>query len=227
MRTSAILTCALALCSCGGAADQVNVRKIDSAGGTTITAEVWADNWFSFSLGETLLVEDSLPITTERSFNAEIFSFNADYPLQFNFVLKDFRENDSGLEYIGKSNQQMGDGGFIAQFKNVATGEIVAVTDSAWKCLVTHHAPVDKSCEGEDQPVAGEGTCGFVRLDQPAGWQREDFDDADWINATVYSTSEVDPNHGYDAITWHESARLIWTGDLEQDNTLLCRLTVR
>ena len=46
----------------------------------SIRGEVWADNWFAFYLGERLIVEDSTPITTERSFNAEAFVFNADYP---------------------------------------------------------------------------------------------------------------------------------------------------
>ena len=47
---------------------------------------------------DALLVEDSESITTERSFNAERFSFEADYPLVLNFVVKDFKEDDSGLE---------------------------------------------------------------------------------------------------------------------------------
>ena len=31
---------------------------------------------------------------------------------------------------------------------------------------------------------------------------------------------------GYDEITWAEDAELIWGPDLEQSNTVLCRLTV-
>ncbi|MBH0053119.1 hypothetical protein I6E74_02910 [Salinibacterium sp. SWN139] len=33
---------------------------------------------------------------------------------------KDFKETDSGIEYIGLANQQMGDGGLIAQVTDVA-----------------------------------------------------------------------------------------------------------
>jgi len=62
-----------------------------------------------------------LVFTTERSFNAEAFVFNAEYPLQLNFVAKDYKADDTGLEYIGRSNQQMGDGGLITQFTDVAT----------------------------------------------------------------------------------------------------------
>ena len=68
-----------------------------------------------------MIIEDSTPITTEPSFNAEAFVFNAEYPLQLNFVAKDYKADDTGLEYIGRSNQQMGDGGLIAQFTDVAT----------------------------------------------------------------------------------------------------------
>jgi len=39
-------------------------------------AVVWADNWFSFSLGDTSVFEDSVPFTTERSFNKESFGFD-------------------------------------------------------------------------------------------------------------------------------------------------------
>lgn len=59
----------------------------DTSGAITIKADVWADNWFSFSLGDRLLKEDSVPITTERSFNAESFAFKADYPLVRNLFL--------------------------------------------------------------------------------------------------------------------------------------------
>ena len=158
-----------------------------TSGALAIEAEVWADNWFAFYLGDTLLKEDSVPITTERSFNAETFNFKADYPLVLNFVVKDFKENDTGLEYIGQRNQQMGDGGFIAQFTDTSTGKLIAATDDTWKCIIIHEAPLDKSCESESNPVAGQKPCGFTALDEPTGWTGIDFDDSAWSNATIYS----------------------------------------
>jgi len=128
----------------GGGAD-LHVSELETSGSSTFKGEVWADNWFALYLGEELLIEDSVPITTERSFNAESFTFKADYPLVLNFVVKDFKENDTGLEYIGERNQQMGDGGFIAQFTDIGTGQVVAATDSGWKCTVIHEAPLDKA----------------------------------------------------------------------------------
>lgn len=199
---------------------------VDSPGDVSIQGEVWADNWFALYLGDLLIVEDSSPITTERSFNAESFLFNGDYPLQFNLVAKDFKENDTGLEYIGASNQQMGDGGFIAQFTDAATGAVLAVSDASWRCLILHEAPLDRACEDEEDPTPGVGPCEFRSAPEPAGWMSPDFDDSAWPHATEFSPATVRPKGGYDRIEWHDDARLIWTADLETHNTLLCRLTV-
>ncbi len=198
----------------------------NTAGTITIKGEIWADNWFAFYLGEALIKEDSVPITTERSFNAETFTFEAAYPLVLNFIVKDFKENDTGLEYIGTGRQQMGDGGLIAQFTNTATGELIAATDSSWVCTVIHEAPLDKSCEKSANPVAGQAPCGFTAVDEPAGWKSAAFDSSGWSNASVYTENQVGPKDGYDKIQWNSAAELIWGPDLETNNTLLCRLTI-
>ena len=111
----------------------------------TMSADVWADNWFEMRIDGAQVAEDSVPITTERSFNAESFSFEAERPFVIGLVAKDFKENDTGLEYIGARNQQMGDGGVILQIMDEA-GELVAVSNDGWQCLVIHSAPLDKSC---------------------------------------------------------------------------------
>ena len=54
----------------------------------TIEADLYADNWFAFYVGEELIKEDSVPITTERSFNAESFTFETTLPAQLNFIIK-------------------------------------------------------------------------------------------------------------------------------------------
>lgn len=206
--------------------ERVHHSEIPSDGTVAFHADVWADNWFALYLGEELLIEDSVPITTERSFNAESFDFRADYPLQLNFVIKDFKENDTGLEYIGTRRQQMGDGGFIAQLTDNSTGQTIAVSSAGWQCLVVHEAPLDKSCEGEPNPVAGEAPCEFRAPGEPAGWKSSAFEPAGWVAATEHSEEAVVPRHGYDEITWHPDARIIWAGDLETDNTVLCRATI-
>ncbi len=200
--------------------------KADLSGGLNFRMEAWADNWFAAYLDDQLIVEDSVSITTERSFNAEIVEFAADYPLHLNFILKDFKENDTGLEYIGARNQQMGDGGFIMQLSDTSTGQIVAVSNPGWACTVIHTAPLDKSCEGETNPVAGTAPCTFADLGEPDGWKSADFDDSGWTATTAHSAQAVGPKDGYDTITWDPSAQIIWGPDLETDNTILCRVIV-
>ena len=158
---------AASLAGCGGSQQAPDVIVVDTPGALSIKGEVWADNWFAFYLGERLIIEDSTPLTTERSFNAEAFVFNADYPLQLNFVARDFKQDDTGLEYIGRRNQQMGDGGLIAQFTDVDTGETLAITNAAWRCLVIHDAPLDRACEDEAEPVPGVGPAGSRRRRSP------------------------------------------------------------
>ncbi len=191
----------------------------------TYHADVWADNWFEMRIDGVQVAEDSVPITTERSFNAESFTFEAERPFTIGLVAKDFKENDTGLEYIGTRRQQMGDGGVIVQIMDAA-GDTAVVSDASWQCLVIHTAPLDKSCEGESNPVAGEGVCGFEASEEPDGWDLAGFDASDWPQADVFSESAVDPKMGYDEISWDEDAALIWGPDLEQSNTVLCRFTV-
>jgi hypothetical protein len=190
---------------------------------STFQAEVWADNWFALYVNGVLIGEDSVPITTERSFNSETFTFDASYPLTIAIEAKDFLETDSGLEYIGEGNQQMGDGGLIAQITDTATGEVVAATDRDWSSLVVHRAPLNTECEKDSDPAA---TCEFEITDTPSDWTSVDFDDGAWDPATEWTEVDVGPKDGYDEISWDASAQLIWGTDLEVDNTVLLRLVV-
>ncbi|MEM7130543.1 MAG: PEBP family protein [Chloroflexota bacterium] len=224
------ITVVLVLSACGGlgggSAADISTTEASTSGSTGFKMDAWADNWFAAYLGDELIVEDSVSITTERSFNAESVTFDADYPLHLNFILKDFKENDTGLEYIGANNQQMGDGGFIMQLTDTNSGNVVAVTNADWACTVIHDAPLDKSCEDESNPVAGTAPCEFNDLGEPDGWKAADFDDSGWTATTVHSASAVGPKDGYDAISWDSSAEIIWGPDLETNNTILCRVVV-
>ena len=217
---------------CSGAVEGVDAAMAPDAarvdaettGETTFRGEVWADNWSAMYIGDELVMEDSVPITTERSFNAEVFTFEATRPFQVNVVLKDYIQNDSGLEYIGAPNQQMGDGGYIAQLTDVGTGEVVLVTSADWRCLTIHEAPLNVDCEDDPDPVT---TCMASISDEPAGWRDPGFDDSAWTSASEYAEAQVSPRDGYDEITWDPSASLIWGADLETHNTILCRVTVQ
>ena len=214
----------------GGAAVGVaspvpNAMEPSSHQGATsqFVAEVWADNWFALYVNGELVGEDSTPITTERSFNSETITFTAAYPLTIGIEAKDFKETDSGLEYIGERNQQMGDGGIIAQITDVGTGKVVAVTNGSWQLMVIHRAPLNPECEKAADPNTA---CRFESTEAPPGWAGADFDASRWSPATEWSEAAVRPKDGYNRIEWDESARLIWGSDLEIDNTILLRLTV-
>ena len=193
------------------------------AGTSTFQVDVWADNWMAVYVDGVLIGEDSVPITTERSFNTETFTFEATLPFTIAIEAKDFKETDSGLEYIGEQNQQMGDGGLIAQVTDLATGEVVAATDTGWSALVVHQAPLDTECEDDPDP---DSTCEFLIVDIPTDWTSESFDDSGWADATEWSEATVSPKDGYSTVDWDASARLVWGADLEVDNTVLLRFTV-
>lgn len=203
-----------------------NSEPTEPGNGINFKLEAWGDNWFAAYLNDELILEDSVPITTEKSFNSETTTFNAQYPLHLNFILKDFKENDTGLEYIGDTNQQMGDGGFIAQITDLSTQNIVATTNSNWKCAVIHNAPLNRNCENSNNPIAGVAPCEFTSSIEPNNWKGQNYNDSSWPNAREYSATDVDPKEGYYDINWHNSTRFIWGPDLETNNTLLCRVTI-
>jgi hypothetical protein len=189
----------------------------------TFSAEVWADNWFALYINGVLVGQDSVSITTEKSFNSEKISFSASYPFVIGMVTKDFIQNDTGLEYIGSSRQQIGDGGFIAQFTNTSTGKVVAYTSSAWRGYVIHQAPLNVSCEKSKTPTT---ECQSKIQAEPSGWSQKIFDDSKWNLASVYTKEAVGVKDGYNDINWSSQAQLIWSSDLKIDNTVLWRFTV-
>ena len=194
-----------------------------TAAETSIHADVWADNWFQLYIDEQLVAEDSVPFATERSFNAESFVFNATLPAQAAIVMKDYYEDDSGLEYIGHFRQQMGDGGLAAQFRENTSGDLIGVSNSDWVCLSIHHAPLNKECARSAEPSTA---CQSNILEEPLGWKSASFDDGHWQPAVEHSARAVRPHGGYDDIDWAPSVQLIWGEDLEIDNALLCRFTL-
>lgn len=199
------------------------------------TASVWADNWFSLYVNGRLVGQDSVPLTSIRSFNSDTITFRATYPLTIAVVTKDYIENDSGLEYIGSlfglvrlgDNftffQQMGDGGFIAQIAETKSGKIVAATSADWRGLIIHKAPLNPECEKSSQPLED---CKSAIAEEPVGWQSKDFDDSNWAKATLYTPEQIGAKFGYNDINWDPSAKLIWTEDLKTDNTILWRFQV-
>jgi len=195
-----------------------------SADERNINADVWADNWFALYLESTLIKEDSVAYNTEQSFNKESFTFAAELPAQINIIAKDFKENDSGIEYIGRPRQQIGDGGLSAQFYDADSGELIAVSDESWRCKSIHRAPLNKSCERSADPLQD---CETEITPEPDGWMSSDYDDSDWPSAIVHTAAAVRPLRGYHEVDWDAGAKLLWADDLEIDNTILCRVVLR
>ena len=204
----------------------------ETADEVEFTASVWADNWFALYVNGKLVGEDSVPFDTIRSFNSDTITFKATYPLTIAMVTRDYIENDSGLEYIGSLFgfarlwdgftffQQMGDGGVIAQIAETDSGKIVAATSTEWRGLVIHKAPLNPDCEKSTQPLVD---CQFTKRDEPVNWQADDFDASAWVHATEYTPEQIGAKFGYNDVDWDEAATLIWTGDLNADNTILWR----
>ncbi len=223
------------LCGLGASASVALSTEPGVAEETEFTVSVWADNWFAFYVNGQLVAEDSVPVTEIRSFNSDTFTFRASYPLTIAVVTRDYIENDSGLEYIGSffglfhvgANftpfQQIGDGGFIAQMNETASGKLVAVTSESWRGLVVHRAPLNPDCEKSSQPLAD---CESYIASEPDSWRSAGFDDSGWVNATEYTKEQIGARFGYNDIDWDPSARLIWTADIELDNTILWRHVV-
>jgi hypothetical protein len=187
-------------------------------------AEVWADNWFSLYVNGKKVGEDSVPITTEKSFNSEKIKFSASYPFTVGVMAKDFTENASGLEYIGKPNQQIGDAGFIIQIREVVSGKVVAYSARDWKVLTINKAPLNPECVSSSTPNVD---CKFFNVAIPSTWASATFKDTTWKNATEFSKETVGVKDGYFDFTWAPGAALVWSSDLKLDNTILLRKVVK
>ena len=190
---------------------------------TNFQAEVWVDNWFALYINGKKVGEDSVPITTERSFNSEKIKFAATYPFTVGVMAKDFTENASGLEYIGKPNQQIGDAGIIFQIRDLSSGDIVATSDTTWKSLIVNSAPLNPTCVTSTNPLVD---CKSKSIAAPSNWSSTSFKDSAWKYASKFTKEEVGVKDGYFDITWSNSAQLIWSSDLKLDNTVLFRKTI-
>lgn len=183
-------------------------------------AEVWADNWFALYVNGKKVGEDSTPFATEKSFNLDVISFKSTYPLNIGILARDYVENASGLEYIGKPNQQIGDGGIIAQFREATSGLVVGATNKSWRVFVTNKAPLNAECVKSSSPLTD---CKTLITKSPTAWYSNTFKDSKWKNATEFSKEEVGVKEGYFAANWSAGAALVWSPDLKLDNTILLR----
>jgi len=218
MKKTFVLVLAILLLPFSASADAAVSKSV------AFQAEVWADNWFSLYVNGKKVGEDSVPITTEKSFNSEKIKFSASYPFTVGVMAKDFTENASGLEYIGKPNQQIGDAGFIIQIREVVSGKVVAYSARDWKVLTINKAPLNPECVSSSTPNVD---CKFLNVAIPSTWASATFKDTTWKNATEFSKETVGVKDGYFDFTWAPGAALVWSSDLKLDNTILLRKVVK
>ena len=187
-------------------------------------AEVWADNWFALYVNGKKVGEDSVPITTEKSFNSEKIKFSATYPLTIAVIAKDFTENASGLEYIGKPNQQIGDAGIILQIREVISNRVIAQTAHDWRVLTVNKAPLNSECVTSNDPI---NDCKSSNTKVPSTWASPSYKDTSWKFATEFSKEAIGVKDGYFDFTWTPFAALIWSSDLKLDNIILLRKVIK
>lgn len=173
---------------------------------TTITGHVFADNWFELYVNGRRVAVDPIEFTPHNTVPVQ---FKSSYPMVYAIHAKDFAHPRSGLEY---SHTRIGDGGLIAWFSDATA------TGPHWKCKVFFAGPLDRSCLNND-PV---NSCRVERTPLPANWQAPEFDDSAWGAAIRHTEEAVRPHGNFYDYKWG-GAQFIWTGDLEIDNTIVCR----
>ena len=191
---------------------------------TSFTADIWADNWSAMYVNGVRVAVDPVSITTTKSFNKVSVTFSARYPLTIAIIAKDYTENNSGLEYIGTAQQQIGDAGLIAQIHERISGKLLAATSKAWKSYVLFKAPLNPSCVSSKQPLVD---CQSSIKATPATWYSSTYKDSAWPYATQYTEQAVGVKEGYNEVTWDSRAKLIWSSSLTLDNTVLFRTTAK
>ncbi len=169
----------------------------------TVRGAAYADNWFAMYVNGRLVAVDSIDFLPHNVVSIDLLP---EYPMTIAVLAKDNADPKTGCEY----GTQIGDGGFILKF---ADG---TVTDARWKAKCFMHGPVGRKVDAPS-----------VRTDPlPDGWERPGFDDSAWPNAVEYPQARIDPKqpffeHDFTGAKW------IWTGDLDLDNTVILRTTIK
>jgi hypothetical protein len=169
----------------------------------TVKAAMYADNWFLMYINGKLVAVDSIDFLPHNVVSVDLLP---EYPMTIAVLAKDNADPVTGCEY----GRQIGDGGFILKFGDGT------VTNASWKAKCVLHGPIDRN--SADAKVRSEQL--------PAGWHLPDFDDSSWSNAVEYPQERIQPKEPFFQHDF-SGARWIWTGDLDLDNTVMFRTTVR
>lgn len=165
----------------------------------TITANIYADNWFALYINGTLRVVDPIEFLPHNVVSVDILP---QYPMTIAVIAHDNADPKTGLEY----GDHIGDGGLVLKF---ADG---TVTDASWKVKVIERGPL--SSDIKNPRVQSETA--------PKDWFLPDFNDSKWDNARVFTEQEVNPKAPFYEHDF-KGAQFIWSSDLGLDNTVLFR----
>ncbi|WKN42752.1 hypothetical protein [Tunicatimonas pelagia] len=221
--------------------DDNNIVEVD-ADGEVITGYIFADNYFELYVNGLPVGKDAVPFT---EFNSHIVKFRVSLPFTIAMKLVDWEENlGLGTETNQGSDYYPGDGGMVAVFKD-ASQNTIATTGSEWKAQTFYTAPIkDLGCPSESGTTRSSANCdtdsendgsSFYALhwEIPETWMNEDFDDADWPNATTYTNETIVVNNkpSYMSFTdvfddTEDDAEFIWSTNVILDNEVIVRYTV-
>jgi hypothetical protein len=223
--------------SCSGsganpnALDQLETVVIDPDG-EVITAYIFADNYFELYVNGVYVARDNINFVP---FNSSVVRFQASYPMTIAVQMADWEDHYGlGMEY---DSYHVGDAGFIAYFDNGV------VTNDEWKVLPVYIAPLDDpACVVEDefgnpdssacsiQPecsTMNAAVCRALHYPIPDDWTTPEFDDSNWLPASLYEANRVTNQAAYvDYANVFGDAQFIWSSNLNLDDQVLARYTV-
>jgi hypothetical protein len=169
----------------------------------TISANMYADNWFMLYINGELVAVDSIRFIPHNVVAVDILP---SYPMTIAVMAQDNADPKTGMEY---ANTNIGDAGFILKFGDGT------VTNAKWKAMSFSTGPVMRDTKNprvENTPI-------------PENWFAIDFDDSEWKTAKEYTEEQVDPKQPFFEHDFR-GARFIWTDDIELDNTVVFRHVV-
>ena len=218
---------------CTGAGHNPDVESdirtvVINSDGEEITGYIFGDNYYELYVNGKIVARDPIGFVP---FNSTAVRFKAHGPVTYAVKLVDWGTHlGIGMEY---DRWNVGDGGFIARFSDGTE------TGADWKCKAFYIAPLqDASCvkPGPDtsscveRPPCVESdptTCKALHIPVPDDWASANFDDSDWHNASTYTAADVTNQRAYVNYTdKFGDADFIWSHNLDQDNLVLCRVTV-
>lgn len=221
--------------------DSNNIIEVD-ADGELITAYIFGDNYFELYVNGTEVGKDAIPFTP---FNSHILKFRVAAPYTVAMLLVDWEENLGLGSESQATDYHPGDGGVVAVFHD-ANGSIIATTGSDWKAQTFYISPIsDLTCPVEMGTTRSSANCSTadatdgsqyyaLHWEIPSNWMDEDFDDADWPDASTYTneTIGVDNKSSYTNFTdifddASNDAQFIWSTNVVLDNEVILRKTIQ